>query len=97
MVTSGNANAISPACIEIGEVAKLIAKAKLAGMPKMIMIAGVKVDKTGMYAMDNFALNLIEAAYSCNHFTANKFVTKTVKACEKLMAKKNAFEWLGVK
>ena len=97
MFSVGNAKAISPACIEIGEVAELIGIAKNAGMPKLIMVAGVKVDKTGMYAMDTFALNLIEAAYSCNHFTVNKFVSKTVKACEKLMAKKDAFEWMGSK
>jgi len=94
---STNIKAVSPACIELGEVAELIAIAKIAGMPKILMVAGVKVDKTGMYAMDNFALNLVNAAYDCDHLTVDKFRNKTVRACEKLMVKKNKFEWLGTK
>ena len=95
MLLSQPSYAISPACKELGEVAELIAIAKVAGMPKMIMVAGVKIDKTGMKAMDNFALALVDAAYECKNLTVDKFKNKTIKACEKLITKKNKFEWMG--
>ena len=92
-----NANATSPACIELGEIAELIAIAKMAGMPKFMMIAGLKIDKTGMAAMDTFAVNLVEEAFKCKHLTVDKFTRKTIRACNKLMFKKNAFKFIGSK
>ena len=93
-----NANAAtSPACMELGEIAELIAIAKVAGMPKFMMIAGLKIDKTGMAAMDTFAINLVEEAFKCKHLTVDKFTRKTIRACNKLMFKKNAFKFISTK
>lgn len=97
MLLSTPSYAVSPACVELGEISALIAKARISGMPRIVMEAGIKIDNTGMYSLDTLALNLIKEAYACEGISVNKFRNKTIAACEKLMVKKDKFEWLESK